>query len=143
MMQSLIKKIISDFIGGIVFSLIVFLFFIWIEAGYSFKNVDGHHAVFYGLVTLPIGSIVGIFLIEKLFLKFQGFNIIGLIIGSALSCCLGGIISMVILKNCCFEGVAFSLIFPLIYTFISIAGFHYKKTIILLSKIFLKSDVPL
>lgn len=138
-MQPLIKKVISDLVGGAFCSLIGFLFFIWIEAGYSLEYNDGHHAVFTGLVSLPIGSIIGIFLVEKLLFKFQGINIMGLIIGSAMSCCLGGVISIILLKT----SVLLIVVVPMIYAFFSIAGFHYKKTLILLSNIFLKSEVPL
>ena len=80
-------KYLLEYISGVILSIIGFICFgiaydllRKIHLDYFFGGDKSN--VFFGLfLGLPIGSILGFCLIEKIYFKVQGFNILGTILG--------------------------------------------------------------
>jgi hypothetical protein len=124
--KRVIRKLTSEFIVGTIFSLIGFISGALIHYLLTKPfNYNYHGGVFSGLfLGMPVGSLVGILLIEKCFNKVQGYNISGLLFGFLLSSLLGGFISVVLLDT---YGSKKYFLIPFIITSFSMIGFHYKE----------------
>ena len=118
-MQINIKKIVSEFIAAFVLSLIGYLPI----AAVSFWLFKIDHvgiillALFFGY---PLGSILGILLIDKIFFKAKGWNIIGIIISVVLSFA-GAYLGLVMLDKI---GSEVFIFVPLLITFLCLIGYN-------------------
>jgi hypothetical protein len=122
----MIKKLIFEFLGGLFVSLVcgVSFAFIFSLPGISKVgvNLGGDKAsIFFGIfLGLPIGSLLGILFVDKVFYGFQGYNIWGILIGFTLSFFLGGIGSVVLLDKI---GSPAIILAPLIIVLFSLVGY--------------------
>jgi hypothetical protein len=120
------KKIFLEFLVGLIVSLVGFgSFAVLLQIpGISKLGVylGGDKAsVFVGLfLGLPIGAILGIFLLDKIAFKAQGCNTIGIGIGAALSFVLGGFGTLLLMSKL---GGPAAFVAPLLYVLLALIGY--------------------
>ncbi len=133
-MNSVIRKISFEFIGGTIFSLIGYwlssciLRFLTILLGLISPSIAVFiylgHQLFYFFIVLPAGSYIGILLTNHFYFEYQGYNKLGGIIGLLLNYFIG---TFIVLKVMDGFGLHI-LIIPIIVVF-SIIGFHYRAVL--------------
>ena len=85
------KRLIYKFLSALAFSLLLSVFFYWVSHYLSntinLKNIGGDKSGIFFVVFLglPLGSSLGLFLIDRVLYRIRGWNIIGLCIGLILS----------------------------------------------------------
>jgi hypothetical protein len=122
-----IKQIIIEYVTGLITSIIGFFVFSMLfnlpwasKLGSSFGG--DKTSLFAGLLLgLPIGSLVGIFFIDKFLFKIHGHNLWGVALGFLLSFILGGISGVFLLDKIGNFGV---FVIPLLICFLSLLGYY-------------------
>jgi len=114
-------RILIEFFSSLILSVIAF----FMSAGvYSMLNVtyggDKGKVLFGLFLGLPLGSILGIVLTEKLIYKTLGWNIFGIIIAALLSLITNYLGLMMLDKM----GSGTIIIIPLFVTVICLFGYH-------------------
>jgi hypothetical protein len=78
-------------------------------------------SVFIGLfLGIPVGGVLGIFVLDKVVFKAQGYNLMGIAVGLALSLILGGIGTALLMSK--FGGQAV-FVAPLVFVIFALIGY--------------------
>lgn len=126
-MQISVKKFVLEFLGALLLatagSFCSVLFSDVISALKLNINLGGDKANVFSVlfIGMPIGSLLGILLVDRIFFKYQGYNLIGLCIGFVLCAFVGGVGSVMLLDE--IGGSAVFFIPPLII-FLSFVGYY-------------------
>lgn len=124
-MQLIHKRLIYQIIGAFIALLALTACFILLDKAVNAPDLDfggDKSSVFIVIfVILPIGSLAGIHLIDRLFFSFQGYNFAGIALGFILSILLGGIGGVLLLDKIGLFAVFF---LPLIIVGLSLLGYY-------------------
>jgi hypothetical protein len=122
----IMRRIFLDFFSGLILSIIGFLMFAGLYSAFELLRININYGgdkgkVLFGLFFgLPLGSILGIVLTEKLVYKAQGWNILGIILAALLSV-IGNYLGIIMLDR--IGGWVFILI-PLLVVSICVFGYN-------------------
>jgi glycerol uptake facilitator-like aquaporin len=124
-MQLIYKRIILQLIGAIIASFILIAFYLLIERVVDTSRFDfggDKSGIFIAIFAiLPIGSLAGIYLVDRQFFSFQGYNLVGIVIGFILSFLVGGITSVLLLDKL---GFFAAFLVPFIIVGLSLLGYY-------------------
>lgn len=121
------RKIILQFIGalslsiigGILFYLIGFLM-MFLELGINLGG-DKMPVLLVLFLGIPLGSLLGILLVDRIAFGYEGYNSIGLGIGFVLCLLAGGIGSVMLLDQ---MGKSAAFVVPLLIIFLAFVGYY-------------------
>lgn len=121
------RKIILQFIGalslsiiaGILFYVIGFLMMV-LELGINLGG-DKMPVLLVLFLGIPLGSLLGILLVDRMAFGYEGYNLVGLGIGFVLCLLVGGIGSVMLLDQ---MGQSAVLIVPLLIVCLSFVGYY-------------------
>jgi hypothetical protein len=120
------KKIVFEYLAGLVVSGLGFGFLTMLPRipGLSWLEIylGGDKAgVFTGLfLGVPIGGVLGIFLLGKVVFKAQDYNIMGIAVGLALSFIFGGLGTVLLISKL---GGQALFIAPFLYVILALIGY--------------------
>jgi hypothetical protein len=123
----IVKKIFLEFCAGLILSVMGFLLFAVIYNALEILKVNINFwgdkgKVLFGLFFgLPLGSILGILLSEKLIYKTQGWNIPGIVLAVLLSV-LSNYLGIIMLEK---VGGGFVIFVPLLVVVICLLGYNF------------------
>jgi Co/Zn/Cd efflux system component len=115
------KRIFFDYFSGLILSGIGFFVFVGIYNGLNITYGGDKGKVLFGLFFgLPLGTIIGIVLTEKLIYKIQSWNISGIIVAALLSV-IANYFGLIMLDK---MGSGTIVIVPLFVAVICLFGYH-------------------
>lgn len=122
-MKNIFMKFGGELVSTIVFSAMIFLLSDIIDSIDSIVNIGGDKASVFALIyfALPLGSVTGILLIDRMLCGLDGYNVLGFILGFILSSVVGTSLSIILLDR---FGSSAILIIYLMILITALIGYH-------------------
>ena len=113
------STVFLKFIGGLVGSIFIGMLFGGVFNPFNVLGGDKGGVFISIFLGMPLGSILGIIIIDKAVYKLKSYNLLGIFIGFILSF-LGGVESVIVLDKFGGTGIVFA---PIISTLLALAGY--------------------